>query len=196
MNEIKQLLDVPAPDIGFRIVPVGLARLANGADSLNLIQDCLEQWDLDIDAKREYSMMMETGQVCHGMISALSVLYLLDLMYAAHNSARAYTDALDENTGIDWSQDFFDQDIVPACSAIFTHNLPEECFTKAKIRRDVAPLPFLLRLADCLQDWERPKKKNPKGTPATRYNIEVTPNGLIVSSSLDIWWQSHLYSHL
>ena len=52
-------------------------------------------------------------------------------------------------------------------------------FNEAKIIRDKAPLAFLLRLSDAMQDWERPTLNNPTGTPADKYDIYIENRQLI-----------------
>lgn len=184
INEIKRNLDVPAPDIGFKIVPTDIEKLSKKKNSLTLIQNCIDLWDLDIDVNREYHNTIETNEVCHGMISSISVLYVLDLMYKKYNPKRKYVDTFSPNSNINWNQIYFDNDIIPACSAIFVHNLPPRCFATAKICREKAPLAFLLRLADCLQDWERPSMDNETGFPATQYDIRVDNDSLIFSTNI------------
>ena len=76
--------------------------------------------------------------------SALTILYLIDLMYKKNAC---------------WNQDNFEKHIVPACSAIFLHNLEDVVFFNT-ITIDTAALPYLLKLCDELQIWQRPKKGN------------------------------------
>jgi hypothetical protein len=178
INEIKRSLDVPAPDVHFRIAPVGIETLQGNVSSINLIQERLDEWGLEIDARGEYRRMIDAGEMCHGMISGLSVLYVLDLLYQRYNPEREYRDVLVPGN-ISWNQEYFEEDIVSACSAIFIHNLPARCFRNAKIDRYKAPIAFLLRLSDSLQDWDRPSLDTPEGLPATCFDIEVTNGGLI-----------------
>ena len=172
INAIKRKLDVSRPDVSFRIVPVGLNTLANGVDSFDLIQTWIDGWQLCIDCRGEYERMIRCGRICHGMISALSVPYVVDLMYEKCNPSREYKN-ISKPPGISWNQSYFENDVVPACSAIFVHNLPVRCFQHARICRTDAPLPFLLRLSDCLQDWERPSAADPKGIPDDVFDVEV-----------------------
>jgi hypothetical protein len=172
INNIKRALSVTRPDVFFRIGPVGLDELANKLNSLDLIQEWLDMWGLKIDARSEYTQMIDSGGVCHGMISALSVLYIIDMMYQKYNSARTYIDIYDP-PNINWNQSYFENDVVPACAAIFVHNLPSRCFQLAPLDRSRAPLPFLLRLSDCLQDWDRPSADDPTGVPDTQFDINV-----------------------
>ena len=180
INRIKRDLGVAAPDVFFKVVPVGIDQLTNGARSLVLIQGHLDDWGLEIDASSEYDNMIESGRVCHGIISSLSVLYVIDLMYHKYNPDRKYQD-ISEPSGINWNQSYFENDVVPACSAIFVHNLPGRCFTTARLDRQRAPLAFLLRLSDCLQDWQRPSAGNPRGIPNSGFQIEIDGGRLVFS---------------
>jgi hypothetical protein len=173
INEIKKAGNISAPDIGFNVVPVGIENLTNGKESLTLIQKTIDDWGLDIDAKNEYLLTIKKHEVCHGQISALSVLYILDLFYAKFNPNRIYSDIYDNEKHVNWNQKYFENDIVPACTAIFLHNLPQRCFINKKIDRNIAPLAYLLRLSDCLQDWERPSKNEPTGFNASQYDIRI-----------------------
>ncbi len=178
INEIKHDLGVGAPDVFFKVVPVGLDKLTNATSSLNLIQSHLDKWGLKIDATREYNDMVDSGQVCHGIISSLSVLYIIDLMYHKYNPKREYKDIRDY-TGITWNQSYFDNDVIPACAAIFVHHLPRRCFSSAKLVREQAPLAFLLKLSDCLQDWDRPLADHPSGIPNSEFDIKITNEKLV-----------------
>jgi hypothetical protein len=144
INRIKRNLSVSRPDVYFRVVPVGLDELMNGVNSLDLIQERLDRWGLNIDAKGEYTIMVNSGRVCHGIISSLSILYIIDMMYQKYNPQRAYVD-IDDPPGINWNQSCFENDVVPACAAVFVHNLPARCFQSAKLDRNHATLPYLLR---------------------------------------------------
>jgi len=178
INRIKHALCVAVPDVFFKIVPVGIDELTNGANSLDLIQTHLVEWRLEIEAKSEYDHMVESGQICHGIISSLSVLYVIDLMYHKYNPCREYRNIY-EPDDINWNQSYFENDVVPACSAIFVHNLPSRCFTTARLNRERAPLAFLLRLSDCLQDWDRPSADDPFGIPSSDFSIQISEGRLL-----------------
>ncbi len=178
INGIKRDLDVPRPDVVFRILPVGLEELANGVNSFCLIQDQLNQWKLSIDARGEYERMVNSGNICHGIISSISLLYVVDMMYQKYNPKRDYTD-IRMPRDINWNQAYFENDVVPACAAVFVHNLPERCFQSALLDYTHATLPFLLRLSDCLQDWDRPSASNPVGFPNDAYDIDAETGRLI-----------------
>ncbi len=168
INEIKKTLGVRSPDIYFKVVPVELENLTNGLNSFDLIQERLDEWELRINAREEYNQMIASGDICHGMISSLAILYLIDLMYQKYNPKRKYSDIYAKGSNINWNQTFFESDVVSACSAIYIHNLPNKCFADAKIDRSKAPVAFLLKLSDCLQEWERPSLTNSNGDSATK----------------------------
>lgn len=180
INNIKRDLSVARPDVFFRVVPVGLDKLSNDVSSLCLIQEWLDRWRLRIDAREEYARMVDSGRICHGMISSLSVLYVVDLLYQKYNPRRAFVD-IHEPRGINWNQSYFENGIVSACSAIFVHNLPERCFQPARLDRNYAALPFLLRLSDCLQDWDRPSASKPGGYPDDEFDFKATSDRLVLT---------------
>jgi len=179
LNEIKDTIGLESQEIRFNIVPVGLDKLQNNVNSFDLIQDYLDKWDLDINAKAVYNENIEKGNICHGMISALCVLYIIDLLYQKNNPLREVNDS----SG--WSQHYFTGDVASACSAIFIHNLPNKYFKQSKISLDKAPIAYLLKLSDCLQDWERPSHNNQQGFPASSYDIEVVNKTLNFSAPAD-----------
>lgn len=182
INEIKTELNVQSKDIIFKVVPVGLENLQNDLNSFDLIQNRIDEWELEIDIKEEYHQMIGSGNVCHGIISSLSILYVIDLMYQKYNPERKYKDIYrSDNTN--WNQKCFERDIISACSAIYIHNLPKRCFDSAKIDRLKAPVAFLLRLSDCLQDWERPSK-NSNGYSATKFDVKIDNKQLILQTDI------------
>ncbi|MFA4985313.1 MAG: hypothetical protein WC712_01895 [Candidatus Brocadiia bacterium] len=184
INDIKRQLGVNAPDIHANIDLKALSTLQNGVNGFRLIQARLDQWELDIDAACEYESSVRSGKACHGMLGALAILYVIDLMYQKYNPKRELRPIyLEDNT--DWNQQHFEDDVVTACSAIFLHNLPPHCFAGAKITRTRAPLAFLLKLSDCLQEWERPKHDHPNGWPSDRFDIEVNAGGVKLYAAID-----------
>jgi hypothetical protein len=158
INEIKRDYNGPSQHSYFNIVPVSLDNLTNDLNGLTLIQECLNRWKLHINATEEYKQMFNSESMCHGVLSSLIILNVIDAMYQKHNPGREHRDIFDNN--FNWNQENFDEYIIPACSAIFIHNLPKRCFAHAKIKLCDAPVAFLLKLSDCLQEWERPSFKN------------------------------------
>lgn len=180
INRIKRELGVATHDVSIRLTPVGLDELRNETNSLPLIQAQIDEWGLAICARSEYDSMKEADNICHGMISALSILYVVDLMYQKYNPSRKCRDIY-EPPGINWNQSYFENAIVPACAAIFLHNLPSRCFGSSPIDRRRAPLPFLLKLCDCLQDWDRPSAEHPNGIPDHMYDLDCDHGGLTLT---------------
>lgn len=178
INEIKEKIGVDSQEIHFNIVPVGLEKLQNNVNSFGLFQKHLDEWELDINASTVYNKYIQSGDICHGQISALSILYIIDLLYQKNNPSR-------ELQCPEWSQQFFYDYVVPACTAIFIHSLPNQYFENSKISLIKAPIAYLLKLSDCLQDWERPSRKNTHGFSANLYDIEVKNNKLIFSATAE-----------
>lgn len=158
-----------------------LEGLTDGRNSLDLVQECLRSWKLQIDAKAVYEQMIDSGRTCHGMLSGLTLLNIIDVLYKANNPEREHRRT--NGGGADWDQTIFDEHIVPACSAIFIHHLDPKHFEKSKIDARIAPAAFLLKLADTLQEWERPSRDHP-GYAADKFGIEVDNGVLIVRADM------------
>jgi hypothetical protein len=184
INDIKRDLDVPRPDVFFSVVPRNLDKLQNNKNAFDIIKDQLRRWDLRIDARAEYDRMIETGRICHGMISGLSILYVIDMMYQKYNPTRVHCDVYQEDSEINWNQKCFEDAIVPACSAIFLHNLNQLCFEKSRIKMEKAPVAYLLKLSDVLQEWERPSYEDKKGISPDKFDINIANNRLIFSADI------------
>ena len=183
MNSIRDRLGVPAPDVFFRVVPVGLELLQHGKNALQLLQNVVDEWGLAVRVGQEYENMINSTHICHGMISSLAVMHVIDLMYERCNPQRKREPVVVQNT--DWNQVHFERQVVPACAAIFLHNLPERCFRNARIDTKRAPLPFLLKLCDTLQDWERPSACNPRGLSPERFDITVEHGRLVFQAEVE-----------
>lgn len=185
INKVKKKLNPSAKKVYFKVVPVGLEDLTSGLNGFDLIQDCLDKWKLRINVRDEFDRMIASDKICHGIISALAVLNIIDEMYQKYNPQRNNSDVYQKDSLINWNQIYFKEDVVSACSAIFIHNLPDRCFTKTKISRSVAPVAFLLKLADCLQDWERPSSLDEFGLPANQFDIGMEENQLIFHANIE-----------
>lgn len=183
MNDIAKDIGVPTDEVYYKIVPINFENLTNGLNSFDLIQKEIDGWGLNINAHQEYDDLFNSGGVCHGMISALVVLRVIDLLYQKFNKKRKYIPK--PIGGIDWNQKWFVSDVVPSCAAIFLHNLPSRCFKSSKIDRKKAPLAFLLKLSDCLQEWERPSKRNQTGYPSDNFDIELKNGRLSIVAEID-----------
>jgi hypothetical protein len=189
INQIARDLGVRDSDVYFKIVPVGLESLTRGVNSLDLIQDRLDDWGLRISAREEYDSMIDSGETCHGIISSLAVLRVIDCLYRKYNRRREYIDcyappSMDPGRIISFNQKYFERDIVSACTAIYIHNLPNKCFVNTKIDRSKAPVAFLLKLSDCLQEWERPSFEDPTGLSATQFDIKIDDGELVIQADI------------
>lgn len=185
INEIRRKLGFEARDVFFKVVPVGLANLTNDINAIDLIQKRLSDWNLQIDAEEEYNRMIKSGSVRHGIISSLAVLYVIDLMYQKYNPKRENRDIhVREGGNVNFNQKYFEGDVVSACSAIYIHDLRNECFADSKIDRSRAPVAFLLKLSDCLQEWERPSLLTPIGFSAVQFAIGIDQNRLVFHADI------------
>ena len=188
INESKRKIGIGARDVGCKFIPYGFENLQNNVNSFDLIQERLNTWGLRINAKRAYDEVIDSGGICHGMISSLAVLYLIDLLYQKFNPKREYKDRYVRRrprTGdVNFNQVYFERDVVSACAAIYIHNLPGKWFANAKIDRSKAPVAFLLKLSDSLQEWERPSKENPTGFSATQFDIRIDNNQLVFHADI------------
>lgn len=182
INKIKADNGIKSPNINFKIVPEGIDSLTNNINSLDLIQKCLDKWELQIDAELEYKQMIKSGKICHGMLSALVVIYLIDHLYQKNNPSRKYEYM--EIQKVNWNQGNFDREIIPACSAIFIHNLPSRCFEEEKIDQIKAPIAYLLKLSDSLQEWERPLLGNETGYSVSNFDFKVDANQLTLIANI------------
>lgn len=180
-DKLNAIIDAPGR-VRFNVIPEGLDTLHNDINSFDLIQDQVNKWNLQINVQEEYQKMLKSKRICHGMISGLSVLLVVDKMYNDYNPKRKFEDIyanVEGDRNSNWNQRYFMEDVVSACSAIFLHNLPSNCFSETKIDRNNAPLPFLLRLSDCLQDWERPSGENRYGFGAEYYNMKINDDKIL-----------------
>ena len=176
-NEIGKKFNSHNKNVNIKIIPEGFENLSNNENSFSLITNCLHKWDIQIDAEKEYNHMIDSGDIDHGIMSSLAVLNVIDLMYQEHNPERNYRD-IKEN-GFNFNQQIFCNIVVPACSAIFIHNLDHNKF-EHKINCSKAPVAFLLRLSDCLQEWDRPSDEKPTGFSSDYFNIEFNGGDLIL----------------
>lgn len=171
---IKNDLGIASSNPTMNIVPKNFEKLTNNKTAFDYIQNRIDEWGLKVDVEKKYSEMSSSNIICHGMISALTVLYLIDLMYQKNNPERKYNDS-------DWDQEYFETDVVSACSAIFLHNLGVDAFEN--IDKTKASLAYLLKLCDEFQNWDRPTEKMPDGDSPENYDIQVQQNQLIFKVS-------------
>jgi hypothetical protein len=172
INDLKHEAGSNRPDISVNMNFANLTTLCNNQNSFRLIQACITDWGLQIDAHDEFQRMIAGNKICHGIMSALTVLYVIDFLYDLYNPERinGYFPGPNNST---FDQYFFDYEVVPACAAIYIHNLPARCFNVQKIDPIQAPLAYLLKLSDTLQEWERPFKDNLWGLNAKHFKVNV-----------------------
>ena len=185
-NKLGQKLGFETSDIFFQIRPMEFEKLCNGENSFELIQKCLKKWKLDIDIKSDFEKTVNEGKIRHGAMSALSVLNSIDLYYQKYNPERKFEKVIEPFSAIDCDQTNFVNDIIPACAAIFIHDMPPEYFENAKIIRRKAPLAFLLKLSDSLQEAQRPSSGLPHGIEPNCFNIEIKDDELRFSANISV----------
>ncbi len=185
INNFSKELDVDADSVGFNPYPINFENLTNNQNSLSLIQHQYDTWNITIDVEKEYISASERGYLCHGMMSALSLIRVVDLMYQKYNPKRERKDVFaSDDWNVNWNQEYFYQDVIPATAAIFLHNLPAEVFNGTKLEISQAPLAYLLRLCDSIQDWERPSELFKEGFPGENYEIDFTSDVLVLHTAL------------
>lgn len=170
------------PRVLFLVRPVGFERLTRGRSALALLQDRLVEWNVNVDVRHEYRRMMRTGRICHGMLSSVAMLYVIDLMYYRQNPTGAGQNDLIADPR--WNQTYFDRHVVSAAAAIFVHNLPKASFGGGKLSRREATLAFLLRLSDSMQDWDRPSGDVPLGFSSSLYQLKISVGQLTLSADI------------
>jgi hypothetical protein len=172
VNDYGASLHIDSPKLKSYWRFENLEKLTDRGSSLKLISERLTQWGLSLDTDQIYSKMAREGRLNHGIISALLIMKLIDMLYSAHNPQKSVdTEAVN---GVSFSYRYFDTHIVNACSAIFLHNLNDEDFGYSRLdfTDDRLVLPALLKLADEMQDWERPGRQGRKPFSANNYNIQ------------------------
>lgn len=165
------VLEISYP-IDINLVLEKFKNLAYKKDALEYIQEGINQWDTNINVREKYETMISTNEICHGMISALTILHWINSMYLRHNPNRSESYIPAENS--DWNLKYFKNNVISACSAIFLHDLDDDVFVK--IDKKKAPLPYLLKLCDELQNWDRPKSGVAK-EDSDNYGISIKNNG-------------------
>lgn len=168
MGKIENELSIEIFNPVINLVPMNFEKLAIEKNAFNYIQNQICKWDLGVNVQKRYDTMICTDKICHGIIGALTVLHLIDSMYQKHNPERVKEFKPVE--GSDWNQEHFENDVVPACSAIFLHDLKDGAFDK--IDKNKAPLPYLLKLCDELQNWDRPNGEG-ESEPSENYGISI-----------------------
>jgi len=159
LNSIKKTIGIENYNPNLNLIPKDFDKLTNNVSAFDLIQKRVYKWKLDVNIKKRYDDMIQNNKLCHGILSSLTVLYLIDLMYQKNNPLRE--ESFPEINGVDWSQKIFNSEIVSACAGIYLHNLKKNNFFNNS--KEKAPLAYLLKLSDELENYERNYKKNPNG---------------------------------
>jgi hypothetical protein len=63
--------------------------------------------------------------------------------------------------------------------------LQKDSFGGSIINRTRAPLAFLLRVSDCLQDWERPSGNDNSGIPSDHFDISISRGKMTLKADVD-----------
>lgn len=182
INRITKSLGLENENLHFEVLPHGFEILKNGKNSFELINKRLEEWEIKIDAKKVYDDLNKSGDINHGIISSLTVLKVIDLIYDKYNPGRKKVNIY--QGGFNCNQKLFEDDIISACSAIYIHDLPGKDGCDIQIYRSKAPIAFLLRLSDCLQEWERPSFENLNGFSPAEFDIEIKGGCLILHANI------------
>jgi hypothetical protein len=161
----------------------GLEYLTKDVDAFDLISKQFRRWKINIEPKEFYLSQTKKDNIDHGAISALVVLNVIDLLYDEYNEERKREEIKVE--GVDWNWLYYEKAIIPACSAIFLHNIKPEIFKESEfiIKYSKTPIAYLTVLCDTLQEWERPKKDF-DGYPAGLFDIRIDENSIIFKADI------------
>jgi hypothetical protein len=149
---------------------INLEKLSRSPSSIKLLTQRFRKWGFNFSAGSLYRKMRSEHNVDHGIISSMLLLKSLDILYEHYNPKRdrKHIEANNNN----WNYEIFENQIVNSCASIFIHNLPLQLFQNNKINEIRHALPFILRLSDELQDWER-ITKNDDYHAGTLYSINI-----------------------
>ncbi len=199
VNEYNQNLGTNSPDLTWRWTFKNLEKLTDGRSSLRLLSSRFRKWRLQPRSAVLFRDMMKNDDMDHGIVSSLLVLKITDMIYRHYNPNFAlYIDSID---GVDYSYRHFKRHIINAASAIFLHNIDRDNFNTLRLNFDnrLHVIPALLKLADELQDWERPSAERPVYS-AREFSIQAsaTPKRLTVEVPRDrvkyFEWLSDFFS--
>ena len=182
---VTDTVDSSTKVIPFKISGERLGELKNSKNSLKLIQNYFN-FSPEIDLNKEYLDLDNKKMLHHGMIGSLAVLSIIDLMYYTKNpSGKCEPKIVNKNESkTDFNQQYFYKDLIPACSAIYIHSHESKWFKKHnKINCSKAPVAFLLRLSDCLQEWGRPSGYN-DGFDSEVFEIRFNGSDLIFNVNI------------
>ena len=178
-------VDSTTENIPFKIRDENVGKLTSCKNSFELIEEYLKL-DREISLKKEYLDLYHEKNHHHGMIGSLAVLSIIDLLYYTNNPCGKCSPTIvyTKEGKIDFNQRYFNKDIIPACSAIYIHSHESEWFEKhTKINCSKAPVAFLLKLSDCLQEWGRPSGAN-DGFDSDAFKIKFNGSDLIFNVNI------------
>ncbi len=176
LNLLNELVpeEIRGPEFKVNFKLSRFRTLTTGENALALIQNVFSsRWDLEASSSGSYNSCQNTGRIKHGVISSLLVMSHIDLLYKKNNPSDL-PEGVNSGNGLSWGRQDFYESIVPACAAIMLHDASMSSFEQKKIKKNVAPLAWLLRVCDALQDWDRPHRGNPIGTPSAQYSIGIS----------------------
>lgn len=150
---------------------INLEKLTRSPSSKGLLTARFKKWGFSFSAGSLYGKMKSEHNVDHGIVSSMLVLKVMDILYNHYNPDRIRESKLEDRN--DWNYENFENQIVNSCASIFIHNLPTELFIYEKIDKMMHTLPFVLRLSDELQDWERITQVNSYFS-GELYSISIT----------------------
>jgi hypothetical protein len=156
LKRYSRKLKIYSPELKWSWKFENLEKLTGEPSSVELIDDRLEQLQLGCRSTTLYNDMMVNGDMDHGIVSALLLLKITDMIYRAHN--QNFQRVMEPIDGVDYSYKHFDKHIINAATAILLHNIDRTVFNSDSLdfsnqRHYIAAL---LRLSDEFQDWERP----------------------------------------
>lgn len=141
-----------------------LCKLEVKYDALYLIQRRLNAWGIDIEVTNLFNDMRKHGKYSHGVVSSLATLHMIDHIYSYNG----------------WGRSHFYSDVVTACAAIYVHDYKGSFYSGERIiPQEMAPVAILLKLADCLQEWDRSHGSD-EGFDSTHLDIVVEDGKLLL----------------
>jgi hypothetical protein len=168
--------NINTPVIKSRNSIVKLEKLVQPPSSINLLTNRFKKWGLGLRAGTLYRKMKSENKVDHGIISSMLLLKALDILYERYNHDRVCEDI--EGDGNNWNYQIFKNQIVNSCASIFIHNLSHDLFQNNKLNERIHTLPYILRLSDELQDWERITNNNSYNSGKS-YSITINDGCII-----------------
>ena len=179
MNNLIRECGVDSKELFNEIFPKGLDKLCGKKNSIALIQDRLNEWNLDVNIKDYFEWLKLSGKTDHGVISAMSQLKTIDVIYKKNNPRRLSRPYY--VNGLDHDQRIFNTEILDASSAVFLHNISLEYPNfKNKIDINVSPIAFILFLCDTIQEWDR-YATHKKMYSGEEFSLKCEQNSIVIN---------------